>query len=328
MHSTVKVAVTQAEPAWLDLPAAVKKTCDLIAEAAGKGCKLIAFPECWIPGARPVDFHLSTRYLQNSLPLNSPSMRTIQSCARDHAIAVVLGFAENDHDSLYIAQALIAPTGEILMRRRKIKPTHMERTIFGDGSGSSLSNVAEVDGVGRVGALACWEHGQPLLKYNTFCQHEEVHVSAWPPLDPHPGDGPGLWSVSREGCTSLCQTYAVEGAAFVLMATAVFSAQGLEMMRSDEGVLFTRPGGGCSAVFGPDGRRLTEAMPPMEEGLVVAELEAEAVLRARCFVDCVGHYSRPDLLWLGVDGREKRTRVGRGEEEDVGVGEEGKRGEE
>ena len=46
----VRVAVTQAEPVWLDLDATVDKTCKLIEEAALNGAKLIAFPECWIPG--------------------------------------------------------------------------------------------------------------------------------------------------------------------------------------------------------------------------------------------------------------------------------------
>jgi predicted amidohydrolase len=44
------VAVTQAEPVWLDLDATVEKTCVLIAEAASHGAQLISFPECWIPG--------------------------------------------------------------------------------------------------------------------------------------------------------------------------------------------------------------------------------------------------------------------------------------
>jgi predicted amidohydrolase len=47
---TTRVAVTQAEPEWLDLAGGVVKTCNLIAEAAHNGAKLIAFPECWIPG--------------------------------------------------------------------------------------------------------------------------------------------------------------------------------------------------------------------------------------------------------------------------------------
>jgi nitrilase len=48
--TTVRVAVTQAEPEWLDLPESVTKTCKLIEEAAKGGAQLVAFPECWIPG--------------------------------------------------------------------------------------------------------------------------------------------------------------------------------------------------------------------------------------------------------------------------------------
>lgn len=46
---TVRVAAVQAESCYFDLQAAVKKTCKLIEDAAGKGCDLIAFPEVWIP---------------------------------------------------------------------------------------------------------------------------------------------------------------------------------------------------------------------------------------------------------------------------------------
>ena len=48
--TTVRVAVTQAEPEWLDLPKSIAKTCRLIEEAAKGGAQLVAFPECWIPG--------------------------------------------------------------------------------------------------------------------------------------------------------------------------------------------------------------------------------------------------------------------------------------
>ena len=47
---SVRVAVTQHEPVWLDLQATVDKTCKIIKEAADAGAKLVAFPECWIPG--------------------------------------------------------------------------------------------------------------------------------------------------------------------------------------------------------------------------------------------------------------------------------------
>ena len=50
MSSSVRVAVTNHEPAWLDLEGGVVKTCGIIAEAARGGAKLVTFPECWIPG--------------------------------------------------------------------------------------------------------------------------------------------------------------------------------------------------------------------------------------------------------------------------------------
>lgn len=46
----VHVAVVQAEPVWLNLEATTKKTCQLVAEAAKNNAKVIAFPECWLPG--------------------------------------------------------------------------------------------------------------------------------------------------------------------------------------------------------------------------------------------------------------------------------------
>jgi nitrilase len=45
---TLRVAVTQHEPVWLDLTGAVDKTCKIIKEAAATGAKLVAFPECWV----------------------------------------------------------------------------------------------------------------------------------------------------------------------------------------------------------------------------------------------------------------------------------------
>jgi hypothetical protein len=91
------------------------------------------------------------------------------------------------------------------VKRRKMKPTHMERTIFGDASGDCLASVVKIktgtEGAESVsvGSLSCWEHIQPLLKYYTFSQGEQVHVAAWPALDPCPDESPGFWSMSADG---------------------------------------------------------------------------------------------------------------------------------
>lgn len=75
----------------------------------------------------------------------------------------------------------------------------MERTVFGDASGSCLAKVIDIPDVGKVGGLSCWEHIQPLLKYYTFSQGEQVHIAAWPPLDPFIQGSPGFYSMSVEG---------------------------------------------------------------------------------------------------------------------------------
>lgn len=111
------------------------------------------------------------------------------------------------------------------------------------------------------------------------------------------------------GCQCLSQTYAVESATFVLHCTSVITQKGIDALGTAGSPSFNAPGGGCSAVFGPDGRRLTKEIEATGEEIVYADLDMDLILAARCFVDACGHYSRPDLLWLGVDDREKSHRV-------------------
>ncbi|KAL3454438.1 carbon-nitrogen hydrolase [Aspergillus insuetus] len=308
LANKVRVAVTQAEPVWLDLEKTVEKTCTLIAEAAANGAQLVAFPECWIPGypawiwARPLDPPLATAYIANSLRAPSEQLTRIQNTATKHKITVVLGFAENIHSSLYISQAIISASGELLTTRKKLKPTHMERTIFGDAADADACLRSVVDTpVGRVGALSCWEHIQPLLKYHTISQREAIHVAAWPPVSGFEGSA-APWSMSAEGTSSISQTYAIEAQSFVLHTTAVLTESGIERMALQQGGLMNKPGGGASAVFAPDGRKISEDIPADQEGIIYADLDFEEVSRARMLVDVCGHYSRPDLLWLGVEG--------------------------
>ncbi|KAJ3463271.1 hypothetical protein MRS44_008057 [Fusarium solani] len=305
MTSPIRVAVTQAEPVYLDLAASVKKACGLIAEAAQNGAKLVAFSECWLPGypawiwARPVDFELQTRYIYNSLPLESEAMELVKATAKENSIAVALGFSEQSPShSIYISQAIISPQGEVVMHRRKIKPTHMERTLFGDGSGADLNNVVEVDfgaehGKIKVGCFACWEHTQPLLKYHSISQGEAIHISMWPPIDP-----------------TCRRPTPFESTTYVLHSTSVCTQKGIETLKTQDGLSCRQPGGGHSCVIGPDGRRLTAPLgdgSPDAEGIVYADLDLTKVVATRGFLDIVGHYSRPDLLWLGVDREQKEN---------------------
>ena len=242
-------------------------------------------------------------------------MDLVKAAAKEHSIAVVLGFSEQSPShSIYISQAIVSPQGDVLMHRRKIKPTHMERTVFGDGSGADLNNVVEVDfgpehGKIKVGTLACWEHTQPLLKYHSISQGEAIHVSMWPPVDPTTGvDHAGLFSMTADGSQVLSQTYAMESTTYVLHSTSVCTQKGIDVLKTHDGLACRQPGGGHSCVIGPDGRRLTPALGDGKsdtEGIVYCDLDLTKVVATRCFLDIVGHYSRPDLLWVGIDRQKK-----------------------
>jgi len=233
-------------------------------------------------------------------------MKKICAAAAENAINVSLGFSERDGESVYIAQALIDETGKIQMTRRKMKPTHMERTIFGDASGECLAKVADLPEVGKVGALSCWEHIQPLLKYYTFSQGEQIHVAGWPPLDAFVEGSPGFYSMSVEGCRAQSQSYAIESQAFVLHCTGVITEAGIEKMKTAGFPIMGTPIVGSSAVIGPDGRILSDAETANEK-LIIADLDLSLVTKAKTFADASGHYSRPDMLWLGCDARLKKV---------------------
>jgi cyanide hydratase len=80
-----------------------------------------------------------------------------------------------------MTQVMINPAGDIINHRRKIKATHVERLIFGDGTGDTTESVMETE-IGRIGHLNCWENMNPFLKSYSASLGEQVHVAAWPLL--------------------------------------------------------------------------------------------------------------------------------------------------
>jgi hypothetical protein len=77
-------------------------------------------------------------YFDNSLEIKSPEFKRLADAARALKIWLSFGFSERDGGSLYIAQALIDDQGLGVTTRRKLKPTHVERSVWGEGDGSDL----------------------------------------------------------------------------------------------------------------------------------------------------------------------------------------------
>lgn len=301
-HPRYRVAAVQAAPVFLDLDGTIDKTIELMAQAASQGVKLIAFPETWVPGypwwiwldSPAWGMQFVQRYNDNSLVVGSPEFDRIKDAARKHKIWVSLGFSEKAAGSLYIAQALIDDQGHTVQTRRKLKPTHVERTVYGEGDGSDLS-VVETP-LGHIGSLSCWEHLQPLSKYAMYAQNEQVHCAAWPSFSLYRG---GAYALGPEVNNAASQIYAVEGQCFVIAPCAIVSKAMSELLCTDAGKQqMLGVGGGFARIYGPDGSPLGINLPEDQEGLVIADIDLGMISLAKAAGDPSGHYSRPDATRL------------------------------
>ncbi len=309
MHQSYKVAAVQAAPEFMNLNATVDKAISLIEQAAREGAKLIAFPECWIPGypwwiwLAPTLHNVKyfRQYHENCLEVGSEQFKRLAKAAKDNGIFASIGASERDHGSLYIAQFLFDDQGEVVKARRKLKPTHMERTVFGESDGSGL-HVADTK-LGRIGQLCCWEHLQPLSKYALYSMHEQVHIAAWPSFSTYPQ----AYSLGPTANNAISQVYALEGQCYVIAPCAILSQDMFDLLaetEAQEELLYV--GGGFAQIYGPDGTPLCDPLPETEEGLLFAEIDLGNITLAKSFADPVGHYSRPDVTRLLLNKRAQK----------------------
>lgn len=305
MQGTVRVAAVQAESAWLDLNAGVEKVIELIGQAAAGGAQLVAFGETFIPGypwwiwldSPAAGMPYVPRYFANSMTRDGEEMQRIQDAAACNAIYVVVGFSERAAGTLYLSQAFISDTGELISVRRKLKPTHVERSVFGEGDGSDLQ--VHDTSLGKIGGLCCWEHLQPLTKYAMCSLGEEIHVASWPSFSIYRGAASAL---GPEVNTAASLIYAVEGQSFVVAPTAVIGPAAQELFcDTDVKRQLLQPGGGFARIIGPEGSQLAEPLPETEEGILFADLDPALLAIAKSAADPVGHYSRPDVMRLQVN---------------------------
>jgi nitrilase len=304
-HPRFRAAAVQAAPVFLDLDGSIDKAVALIAEAAEYGADLVAFPETFIPGypwfiwldSPAWGMQFIQRYHDNSLVYGSAAADRIAKAAKDHRIVVVMGHSEKHDGSVYMGQWIIDADGETIAKRRKLKPTHVERSVFGEGDGSDLA--VHDTSLGRVGALCCWEHLQPLSKYAMYAQNEQVHVASWPSFSLYRGAAHALGAEVNNAAT---QVYAVEGQCFVIAPCATVSAEMVELLCTDDVKRqLLLEGGGFARIYAPDGQLMHEPLAETAEGLVYADIDLGMISLAKAAADPAGHYSRPDVTRLLLD---------------------------
>jgi nitrilase len=227
------------------------------------------------------------RLYEEAVVVPGPTTEAVAEAARAVGVVVALGVNERDHGSLYNAQ-LIFDGERLALHRRKITPTFHERMVWGQGDGAGLRAVDTR--VGRIGALACWEHYNPLARFALMADHEEIHVSMFP--------GSLVGPIFAEQIEVTIRHHALESGCFVVNATGWLTAE--QRFEVAGAGLERAVSGGCfTAIVSPEGVLL--AKPLVEgEGIVYADLDLALITKRKRMMDSVGHYSRPELLSLLV----------------------------
>jgi len=294
---TLRAAAAQISPDLDSADGTLARVLETVREASRKGVELIVFPETLLPYYPYFSFvqppvqqgpaHLLLMERAPTVP--GPMTDAVSAAAREAGMVIVLGVNERDHGSLYNTQLIFDADGRLLLKRRKITPTYHERMVWGQGDGAGLTTVATR--VGRVGALACWEHYNPLARYALMAQHEEIHCAQFP------GSLVGQIFADQMGVT--IRHHALEAGCFVVNATGWLREEQVRAITADEKLQGALRGGCHTAIVSPEGKYLAEPLTE-GEGLVIADLDMALIAKRKRMMDSVGHYARPELLSLAI----------------------------
>ena len=318
----LRVAALQVTPVFLDKRATIEKYCEWIIEAGRDGVDLIVTPETGIPmypywrsgfGYTTPESAADWREVvvetyENSLHIPSPETDLLCRVAKEAKAHLVIGCQEQDDRpgsaTLYNTMLFISRTGEILGRHRKLMPTHQERFFWGWGDASDL-RVFDTD-IGRIGGLICFENHMTLLKAAMAVKGEEIHAACWPGWWSYTGPGNRTRDMSgtirpyyMSDQDAAVREYAFETQTFVISSCLYCPVQAVpDSFPYKERTNWAWAMGG-SCIVNPFGVYVAEPVFN-KETIVSAEIDLSDRIVAKNVVDCMGHYTRWDVVSLNV----------------------------
>lgn len=310
MESTLKIALAQIAPIWLNREKTLEKIIQWTVDAANKKAKLVVFGEALLPGYpfwldkmngaafnSSVQKEIHAHYLDQAICIENGDLDTLSATAKKNEIAIYLGTIERPGDrgghSLYCSMVYINESGEIKSVHRKLMPTYEERLSWSPGDGNGL--ITHKLPPFTVGGLNCWENWMPLARAAMYAQGEDLHVSIWPG--------------NKRNTEMLIPVIAQESRSYVIGVSGLFRPEDIpedfphvkEMKAATPSIL--ADGGSCVAA--PDGSWVVEPVTNKEQ-LILADIDHQKVREERQNFDTSGHYSRPDVLSLNVN-RERQS---------------------
>jgi predicted amidohydrolase len=156
MSGELRVGIAQWTPG--NDPGANLRTAEAaVRELARRGCGLAVLPELWLCGYRTATLGADARAAAE--PIDGPVQRRMAALAAGTGLVLCAGsFPELDGDRIYNTAVVYGPSGDLLLRHRKVCLYGTEPQVFQPGGEVT---AGDIDGIGRVGLCICFDGDFP-----------------------------------------------------------------------------------------------------------------------------------------------------------------------
>jgi NAD+ synthase (glutamine-hydrolysing) len=260
------IAVAQMAPKLGDLESNLESHLRHVEYAAELGVSLIVFPELSLTGYTLKDLAADVAQRVG----DSDFIKAVANASRE--VSIIAGFVEDGDDFIFYNSAAYFEGGRILDVHRKVYlPTYGmfdEERYFSPGSDFRAFDTA----IGRTAILICEDYWHPSSVYLAAQDGAVIHA--------YVSNAPlrGLTLPDEITSADIAERMALVSSQLYGVYTIYANRVGYE-----DGVAFA----GGSRVFSPTGGVIARA-DHQEEELLVAEIDAEQVRRARVFFPLIG----------------------------------------